>query len=293
MLISFAICTIPVIYWNADHGWITATHLQERGALTRQFVIQWRESWQFIYMQAVVISPFYFLGIFVLAMSSLGLFFHPKPENRNQRFALSIFFPIFLFYLILSLNDSGEANWTATGLAGGILLLASLFAENEKSPWRFRFLALALGLAVIEMILLHDAYGLGLTFKGDPANRLRGWSDLAQKVESIREPNDLIIGNKYQTASILAFYLPDRPMTHIPKTERIQNQFSFWPSYDLQPDSRGILVTDSIDEVPDALKLQFGRIEKVADFYRQDRGRDLKRYQVYRLENRQISELKR
>ncbi len=284
LLIAFAICMIPVFYWNAAHGWITATHLQERGALTREFTIQWKETGQFLYMQAVVISPFYFLGMLSIALSSLGLLLNSTPENRSRRFALALFLPIFLFYFLLSLNDSGEANWTATGLAGGILLLASYFSEESKSLRKRIFMGIALGLALIEMILLHDAYGLGIKFKGDPANRLRGWSDLAQKVESFREPQDLIIGNKYQTASILSFYLPDRPVTHIPKTERIQNQFSFWPSYELNQESRGILITDSIDEIPDALKLQFASIEKVADFYRQDRGRDLKRYQLYRLE---------
>ncbi len=284
MLIAFALCMIPVFYWNASHGWITATHLQERGALTHSFVIRWRESWQFLYMQAVVISPLYFFAIIGVAFSSWGLFFNSNQENRSRRFALALFLPIFLFYFLLSLNDSGEANWTATGLAGGILLLASLFAEPEKSRGKSLFVSMAFGVALTLTILLHDAYRLGIDFKGDPANRLRGWSDLAQKVEAVREPNDLIIGNKYQTASILAFYLPDRPTTYIPKTERIQNQFSFWPSYDLKSVRRAILVTDSIDEVPDALKLQFSNIEKVADFYRQDRGRDLKRYQVYRLE---------
>ena len=154
----------------------------------------------------------------------------------------------------------------------------------EKSSRRWKWILIVFAFALLETILLHDVVGFGVPMKSDPAARLRGWSDLAQKVEAVRQPEDLIIGNKYQTASILSFYLPDRPVTHIPRTERIQNQFSFWPSYELKEDSRAILVTDSIDEVPDAIKQQFSIIEKVADFYRQDQGRDLKRYQIYRLE---------
>lgn len=285
MLLMVAFCTLPVFYWNSQHGWITATHLQERGALNHQFEIRPKETLQFLYMQAVVISPLYFLGMLVASFLSLKSFLRPTAENRGVRFASSLFLPIFLFYFILSLNDNGEANWTATGLTGGILLMANLGVTwIEKSSRRWKWILIVFAFALLETILLHDVVGFGVPMKSDPAARLRGWSDLAQKVEAVRQPEDLIIGNKYQTASILSFYLPDRPVTHIPRTERIQNQFSFWPSYELKEDSRAILVTDSIDEVPDAIKQQFSIIEKVADFYRQDQGRDLKRYQIYRLE---------
>lgn len=284
MLLTFALCTLPVFYWNSLHGWITATHLQERGALTKSFEFRPKETWQFIYMQAVVISPLYFIGMIAASWSALHFFFRTATQNFGVRFAASLFLPIFIFYLVLSFNDSGEANWTATGLVGGILLL-SHFSLTWILQSSVRAFAIKLGLiiALIQTTLLHDPYFVGLDFKNDPARRLRGWSDLAQKVNLLREPNDILIGNKYQTASILSFYLPDQPRTHIPKTTRIQNQFSFWSSYDLTPESKALLVTDSIDEVPDALKEQFQKIEKVADFFRQDRGRDLKRYQVYRL----------
>ncbi len=285
MLLTVALGTLPVIYWNSQHGWITATHLQERGALNHPFQIRLGETLQFLYMQAVVISPLYFLGMIVASFLSLKVFQSPTVENRGVRFASALFLPIFIFYFILSLNDNGEANWTATGLTGGILLIANLGVTwVEKSSRAWIAVLVILGFALLETVLLHDVVRFGVPMKSDPAARLRGWSDLAQKVESVRQPQDLIIGNKYQTASILSFYLPDRPTTYIPKTERIQNQFSFWPSYELNKESRGILITDSIDEIPDALKLQFATIEKVADFYRQDRGRDLKRYQLYRLE---------
>ncbi len=48
-----------------------------------------------------------------------------------------------------------------------------------------------------------------------------------------------LIGNKYQTASMLSFYLkdpriedPGHPPVYIPESQDIQNEFSFWPRYD-------------------------------------------------------------
>jgi 4-amino-4-deoxy-L-arabinose transferase-like glycosyltransferase len=285
MLLTVAFCTAPVFYWNAQHGWITATHLQERGALNHRFQIRPGETLQFLYMQAVVISPLYFAAMLGTTFLSLKSFFNPAPENRGVRFASALFLPIFLFYFILSLNDNGEANWTATGFTGGILLMAHAGATwVERSSRHWKWVLIIFGFALVETILLHDVMGFGVPMKSDPAARLRGWSDLAKKVEEVRRPGDILIGGKYQTASILSFYLPDRPVTYIAKTKRIQNQFSFWPGYELTAESHGLLITDSIDEIPDALKEQFSSIEKIADFYRQDQGRDLKRYQVYRLE---------
>ncbi|MES2309721.1 MAG: glycosyltransferase family 39 protein [Verrucomicrobiota bacterium] len=285
MLLVAVICMAPILYWNADHGWITLTHLQERGKLDRHFEIQISEILKFLKMQAITITPLYFLGMIVMGVSTTPLLWKSTRENQGLRYAVLLFLPTFLLYFILSFNDKGEANWTATGLIGGILLLAyagvSLVTQSRAKAIG---VAIIFGLAFLETVLCHDPFGLGVPLKSDPAARLRGWSDLAHKVDAVRQPGDVVIGNKYQTASILAFYLQDRPTTYVPKTEKIQNQFSFWPSYKFDAETHGILVTDSIDEVPDALKTQFSSIEKIADFYRQDRGRDLKQYQIYRFE---------
>src|SRR5712675_2398518 len=37
LLTVFALCTVPPILWNAQHAWITLTHLRSRGSLERGF----------------------------------------------------------------------------------------------------------------------------------------------------------------------------------------------------------------------------------------------------------------
>jgi hypothetical protein len=75
---------------------------------------------------------------------------------------------------------------------------------------------------------------------------LRGWQTIAEQIGGLRaEMEDklktkvFLIGNKYQTASMLSFYLPEKrvegpghPPVYIPESQDMQNEFSFWPRYD-------------------------------------------------------------
>jgi hypothetical protein len=79
----------------------------------------------------------------------------------------------------------------------------------------------------------------------DPSTRLRGWRTTAEVVEQKRAEFEkahgpvFLIGNKYQTAAILSYYMkdprreyPGHPAVYIPGSQALENQFSFWPRYD-------------------------------------------------------------
>ncbi len=280
MLGVVALCTLPVILWNQNHGWITATHLQQRGQLNHAFQLRPKEMFQFVYMQGIVLSPLFFFGLIAATIVALQKW----KTDFATRVALGLFLPVFGFYWILSWNDNGEANWTATSFIGGIPLLVvwALDLSERSILWR-RIVAFAVVLAFIQTVAIHDTYWLHLPRKSDPGIRLRGWSDLGKKIQAIRNqhPEAILIGNKYQTSSLLSFYLPDRPTTFIPKRALLENQFSFWPSYPLTPKTTALLVTDSINEMPEVIPQQFRKVELVSDFWTEDRGRQLYRFQVY------------
>jgi len=83
-------------------------------------------------------------------------------------------------------------------------------------------------------------------YDNDPSSRLRGWETSAAAVQNFRHEFEqqtgqpvFLIGNKYQTAASLAFYMtdhrvegPGHPPVYIPESQNIENQFSFWPRYD-------------------------------------------------------------
>ena len=75
---------------------------------------------------------------------------------------------------------------------------------------------------------------------------LHGWKTIAESIDKFRTEFEkklgakvFLIGNEYQTSSMLSFYLKDKrnegpghPPVYIPESQDIQNQFSFWPRYD-------------------------------------------------------------
>ncbi|MBI4661679.1 MAG: glycosyltransferase family 39 protein [Verrucomicrobia bacterium] len=197
------------------------------------------------------------------------------------RFLLSLFFPLFAFYTVLSFNDSGQANWTAPCYVSGIILLVSQWTSFiRQTRWARGLAAFAVLLAVSETGLLHDTFWLKLPSRRDPLSRLRGSKDLARQVASMQETlgAKFIIANKYSYASLVSFYHPQRQQTFIPHSREIQNQFSFWPGYhENYPHGSAIFVADS-EEIPAQLKTEFASVEKLKETYAEYRGRPIKKF---------------
>jgi 4-amino-4-deoxy-L-arabinose transferase-like glycosyltransferase len=283
----FVLCITPIFYWNQHHGWITATHLKQRGKLESHFSLHPGEFLEFLLHQALVWSPFLFAAMMAVATWSLARW---REMDEARRFALCLFWPIFGFYLILALNDDGEANWTATGLIGGILLLApaSLEWEKRSATWLTACRA-GWSVGLIMTLALHFTGPLHLPPKADPLNRTRGWVELAAGVQTWidRVQPDILVGNKYQTSSILSFYLPGRPTTYMPHANRILNQYSFWPGYDTARVSRVLFVTDDLgwkmEEGWPLFSAEFPSQEVLTEIPIVRNGKELRRFRLYLL----------
>src|SRR5277367_880288 len=63
MLAVAVICTTPVWWWNAQHGWVSAGQLANRGHLNGPFQIQLSTFIGFLLMQSLVLSPWLFLSL--------------------------------------------------------------------------------------------------------------------------------------------------------------------------------------------------------------------------------------
>ncbi len=279
-LLVFLLCTIPVIWWNAQHGWITATHLKERGALQHTFHVSFKPFFDFLTMQAVAISPLLFIGVLISLFATI----FKREKSEGERYALCLLLPIFVFYAVLAVNNRGEANWTATGYIGALILLAVDWRQRLKRVpcWRWAVVA-ALIIAGVETAALHETAPLNLPVKTDPLSRARGWEGFGKNVEALRQKYQpqLLIGNRYQTAALMAWYLPGHPQTFVTNSDRIENQFSFWPGYKVVSAPTALFVTDETDGLPGKLKEEFSVVEKVNEFWTESRGRKLKLYDVY------------
>jgi hypothetical protein len=251
LLLVFALCTIPVFVWNAQHDWITFTHLKERGSLDQAPGFNPLNFLTFFGGHFLTYSPLLFAGLvwaLCLAATRFG-------KDDSETFLLFFAAPIIAVYFVLSFNQGGELNWTAPGFITTGLLLAHFWQQvrlGSRLKRNIRSSALVIaGLMCFLMMNTDIARQLGAPwpYAYDFQARLRGWKESASylddavKATSSGLDSDIfLIANKYQTAAIHAFYLnpdttilrptPKHPKIHIIESANIQNQFSFWPRYD-------------------------------------------------------------
>lgn len=229
LLSAFVVMALPIVIWNAVYGWVTAIHLFEGGDLDRGFHLNWGKFAGFWLLQAVVVSPVFFL------LMMIGSFFPERGKwgKEGSVYLLSLFWPLFGGYAWISLNKTANGNWTAPALLTGLILGTAWVMQKVRlgaSSWKWLAVS-GLAIGFIETALLHDF--LPLHFKNNPLDRAKGWRDLAGEAEKVRRQigADFVIADEYQTASLLSFYLPGQPRAFTPDWPQIMTQYSLWPSY--------------------------------------------------------------
>ncbi len=248
LLAVFALCTIPVLVWNAQHDWITLRHLGERGGLSDAPRFRPTEFLTYLGLHFGVYSPLIFGAmLFALPWSWKKARVHFKP-----RFLLAFTLPLFVLYFTLALKQSGEPNWTAPATISLAILTVACWQElAAERKWARNFAVAALGLGAVMSVITVDTellrrVGIPLSYKLDPSARLRGWRTTAEKIETLRKSYEaehgqpvFLIANNYATASALAFYFQDKrreapghPPVYCPMSAVPGNQFYFWPRYD-------------------------------------------------------------
>ena len=284
MLLVAVLCLIPVVVWNEKNGWITFQHLQHRGALDRHWRFSAWELWKFIQNQAVFISPLIFIGILAAGIGGFVQAVKKRAETPVL-FLLCLFWPLFLFYLVLGLNEAGQANWTCPSYIGGFILAAVIWSRWVRQSEVLRWTAIvSLVVAVLMTIVAHDTFWLNMPPKRDPLNRVRGSADLSRQVYQQQKEHGaaFIIAGNYSYASLIAFYHPEHPQTYIPRHEGIENQFSFWPDYsDGFTGESAIFVTDSDEAPPSQLRREFASVQLIKETWTSHRGRLVRKFYFY------------
>lgn len=242
----FIVCTIPPIVWNAQHAWITTTHLRIRGGLAEEVGFRPLEPLKFFGQHFLFYSPLLFAA---LALAVIGSW-----RRVNQQFKVLFLFwfglPVFVFYLLLSFNQDATPNWDAVSFLSFGLLAVNYWNERiGKSSVRvFVTSAVVLGFLISFFSLDTDILrSVGIPFfRTDPSDRLRGWKSMVAEVERIRTEQEAKLGEKLfliaderHRASEVSFYLKDKrvegpghPACYLVESQDLLNQFSFWPRYD-------------------------------------------------------------
>ena len=309
----------PVVIWNGGHGWITIRHLWERTGLpdakpeSSGFPLRPLDFLEYLGMHLGVYSPLIFAGFVWAIIRGIRRF----RTTEAELFLVLCSLPIVLGYFLLSAFNMGEINWTAPGFVGLALLLVHYWPEltipERLRPW---LIGNAFGIAVFLTLfsanpdLLRFA-GLSWPYERDPHWRLIGWKTLAEQLEQeVRDYSQelhqpiFLITNRYQMAAPASFYLPAdlpsirpnvrHPVVHMREADdgKVQNQFSFWPSYfspqmadGSQPylHQSALYFTDEIKrkDVPPALRAAFAKVEPCSWFTATRRGLPVRSWKVF------------
>src|SRR5205085_4549123 len=163
-------------------------------------------------------SPLLFLGLSWAVAASFR-------RVRHQFKVLFLFWfglPVFVFYLIISINKAAAPNWDALAFISLALLAVNFWSDRVPlAKWSYYGAVAAVGLGLVMSIIALDSdllrtAGVRL-WRKDPSDRLRGWKPPAVAVANIRRDWESRLGEKIfliaddrARASELSLYLPDR-----------------------------------------------------------------------------------
>ncbi len=227
-LLIGALCSLPLIWWNEQHGWLGLRHLLGQaggGALIADDF--WSSVLEFVFVQAAVISPLIF--IFVIWGFIIGL----RTDNYIFKLLFWLGAPLLLFYLLLSFHKHCQPNWPVPAYFTGILLAAVIFLlRYPRGFQRAIALGLLMWLPVLLIPLSSDLCGF-FPLRLNPYSRVEGWKRLGEEVGRIKQEFTkqgacFVFSDRYQLTGELAFYLPDQPRVYCTNTGRRMNQYDLW-----------------------------------------------------------------
>jgi len=264
-LLVFLICTLPVVIWNAQHGWITVHHVAGDASLDKVWHPTLRYFRDFVFTQAGLLNPIFFAGM----LWAMFAFWRRRRERPLWLYFFCMGAPVYLGYWLYSFHSRILPNWPVVGVLPLFCLMVACWNEHPRFAKPFLAVGLALGLFAVAMMyqsnLIGKITGELLPGEKDPLRRVRAWKPTAALVEREREKlaaegkPAFIIADHYGMTGLFSFYLPDaraalksEPLVYCVDSDEPVNQFYFWPQYDYRAQRKGqnaIYVTE-LDPYP-------------------------------------------
>jgi 4-amino-4-deoxy-L-arabinose transferase-like glycosyltransferase/membrane-associated phospholipid phosphatase len=268
-LVIVALCMVPVLFWNAQHDWVTLSHVSENASLHQHWKPTLHHFLEFTGVELGLLNPVFFVAAF---WAMLG-FWTLKPERAESqtcerptsRRGLMVYLfcmgaPVFLGHWLYTLHSQVQPNWIAPAVVPMFCLMVLYWErrwrEGARGVARWLRGGVILGLAAIIFVhepeLVGKMLGQPLPPDKDPLRRVRAWQATAAVVEAARahllaegKPVFIVV-HHYGITGLLSFYLPEarpvpgrEPLVYSVLGPVAENQFFFWPEYRYQKLRKG------------------------------------------------------
>jgi 4-amino-4-deoxy-L-arabinose transferase-like glycosyltransferase len=204
--LAAAVPFLPVVWWNAQHGWASFAKQGGRAAdfhpaRAAQFLAE------LVFGQIGLATPL----IFVLCAAGLTLASRIVWRRREPGWTLlaALSLPSVLLFVAHAFGDRVQGNWPAIIYPAAAIAATGLIASRWQ---RLRIPALALGLAITLGVYVQALWApLPLPGRLDPlARELASWPAMAQAVDRVRvsEGALFVAAEQYGLAGELALAMP-------------------------------------------------------------------------------------
>ncbi|MBN2506583.1 MAG: glycosyltransferase family 39 protein [Verrucomicrobia bacterium] len=247
-LLVFAVCALPVVVWNVEHGWITVEHLAANADLHKPWKATPRFLGEFLGVETALLNPVFFLG----ALWAMGACWSRRRTDPLQRYLCCMGAPVFAGYALYALHSRIQPNWIAAAVLPMFCLMVAHWQRRwrEGAWWVKEAFAAGLLLGLLAVVLMHETrlvgriVGRNLPPEMDPLRRVRAWRETAVVVDAARRRLEadgkpaFVIADHYGMTALLTLYLPaakaalnTEPLVYARSALHPENQFHFWPGY--------------------------------------------------------------
>lgn len=270
----------PVLLWNAQHDWITISHVASDGGLQKQFQPTLRYIREFIPIEIFLLNP-----VFSLATMWAGVaFWRQKPRDERLVYLFCMGAPELISYTLLSIHSRVLPNWIVPAVVPLFACAAIYWDKKYREGLRSVRIGLIGGLLIGSLVvfLMHHpnivtkVAHVQIPPRYNPLRRVQGWQETAHMVGEARQrllkegKPVFIIGNHYGITSQITFYLPEAkalvtkvPLVYYQTAPRPENQFFFWPGYTDRKGQNAIYVTiaEEPSPAPERLIKEFASVK--------------------------------
>lgn len=246
-------CCLPILGWNASHGWVTFRHVGGQAGVHE--TLHPFGPLNFIAVQFALLLGYWFV-VWAAAMVRHRPWREP---DAGVRYLWWMSAPMFLVFFLFALKTGGgEPNWPITAYASGLVLAIAWLADRLRAPrtggrrWTVAGLAGACAVGLLLTVVMHDSAIARPALarvsgpaspqqpfplrRFDPTCRLRGWKFLAAQVDQVcdelrGEGTDPVLTGAFWTLpGELAFYCEGQPVVYClgPVAGDRHSQYEFW-----------------------------------------------------------------